>query len=463
MSGAALKALIAKELLPQEDSAFAALLPEDDGAAQAMDVSPDVAAAAPEDAHAAAAVARTPSLEVEVRCRAQLLAHHPPTHRAQCLLHLFTVIRLVDDKRYADAASCATALVDKVKSFLRPTLNPIAAKAYFYYSRAHELVGGAQYAAIRSTLLAAHRTASLQHASEAQLTIVNLLLRNYLHHSLYDQADKLASKSEQIATMLVDGSVSNNQIARFLHYQGHIKAVQLAYGAAFDYLEEALRKAPRGTARGFHIATYKLLTIVQLLMGEIPERAVFRQEELAVALRPYLLLAKAVRVGNLEAYNAAVAKHHDALSRDGTLTLVVRLRHNVIKTGLRKINAAYSRIKFDAIAHKLRLESAKDSEYIVAKAIRDGVVDATIHHSQSYMESQTQADVYSTTEPYEQFHKRTEFCIKIRNDAVRAMQFHEAEERKEVLKEEAKEGGDKKDEGAVDVDNVEDLDLDEED
>jgi len=371
---------------------------------------------------------------------------------------------LLDDKRYEESASSAAALVDKLKGFIHPTLNPVAAKAFFYYSRAPELLGGDRYAAIRGALLSAHRTASLQHASEAQLTIVNLLLRNYLQYSLFDQADKLASKSGQLSALVSDGSVSNNQIARFLHYQGHIKAVQLAYSTAYDYLEEALRKAPRGTARGFRIATYKLLTIVQLLLGEIPERSVFRQEGLANELRPYFLLAKAVRVGNLEAYNAAVTTHHDALQRDGTLTLVVRLRSNVIKTGLRKINAAYSRIKFDAIGDKLRLESAKDSEYIVAKAIRDGVVDATVVHDGGYMQSRAQANVYSTSEPYEQFNKRIEFCIKIRNDAVKAMKFHETSENKDVLKEESKDGKDKK--GNNNPANDEDpevLELDDED
>ena len=87
------------------------------------------------------------------------------------------------------------------------------------------------------------------------MTILNLLLRNYLHHSLYAQADKLSSKSSRVASMLSDGSVSNNQIARYLHYQGRIKAVQLSYGTAFEYLEESLRKAPRETALGFRLAT----------------------------------------------------------------------------------------------------------------------------------------------------------------------------------------------------------------
>ena len=40
----------------------------------------------------------------------------------------------------------------------------------------------------RSLLLALHRTAVLRHDKYGQETLLNLLLRNYLHYNLYDQA-----------------------------------------------------------------------------------------------------------------------------------------------------------------------------------------------------------------------------------------------------------------------------------
>ena len=52
---------------------------------------------------------------------------------------------------------------------------------------------------------------------------------------------------------------------------------------------------------------------------------------------------------------------------EGTYTLIVRLRHNVIKTGVRMINLSYSRISLSDIAQKLLLDSPEDAEYIVAK------------------------------------------------------------------------------------------------
>ena len=47
--------------------------------------------------------------------------------------------------------------------------------------------------------------------------------------------------------------------------------------------------------------------------------------------------------------------------------LIVRLRHNIIQTGIRMISLSYSRIPLEDIARKLKLDSAIDAEYIVAK------------------------------------------------------------------------------------------------
>lgn len=40
---------------------------------------------------------------------------------------------------------------------------------------------------VRSTLMSAHSTAVVRHDAVGQETLLNLLLRNYLHYNLYDQ------------------------------------------------------------------------------------------------------------------------------------------------------------------------------------------------------------------------------------------------------------------------------------
>lgn len=122
--------------------------------------------------------------------------------------------------------------------------------------------------------------------------LLNLLLRNYLHFNLYDQAEKLVSKS------VFPELANNNEWARYLYYTGEltaaalrrvpamtarspachvthtgrIKAIQLEYSEARRTLTNALRKAPQHTAVGFkqtvrththtHTVRYRCLVLI---------------------------------------------------------------------------------------------------------------------------------------------------------------------------------------------------------
>lgn len=59
-----------------------------------------------------------------------------------------------------------------------------------------------------------------------------------------------------------------------------------------------------------------------------------------------------------------------AWARDRTSNLVVRLRQNVLRAGLARMGAAYTRISLADVAAKLGVPSAADAESIVAKVIR---------------------------------------------------------------------------------------------
>ncbi|XP_010788855.1 26S proteasome non-ATPase regulatory subunit 3 isoform X3 [Notothenia coriiceps] len=82
---------------------------------------------------------------------------------------------------------------------------------------------------------------------------------------------------------------------------------------------------------------------------------------------PYFLLTQAVRMGNLAKFNQVLEEFGEKFQTDGTYTLIIRLRHNVIKTGVRMISLSYSRISLADIAQKLQLDSPEDAEFIVAK------------------------------------------------------------------------------------------------
>lgn len=78
-------------------------------------------------------------------------------------------------------------------------------------------------------------------------------------------------------------------------------------------------------------------------------------------------IVAAVRNGDLIQFNQVLEKHMQKFQCDHTYTLIIRLRHNVIKTGIRYISLSYSCISLRDIADKLGLDDTLDAEYIVAK------------------------------------------------------------------------------------------------
>jgi len=127
----------------------------------------------------------------------------------------------------------------------------------------------------------------------------------------------------------------------------------------------------------------------------------------------------------VKAFEAAAARHADVFRRDRLHNLVVRLHRTVLRTGLRNLNLAYSRISIADAAAKLGLGSADaaDAEFIVAKVIRDGGIEATIDRATGTIVSKEVAGVYETAEPQAAFHSRVAFCLNLHNDAVKAMRY----------------------------------------
>ncbi len=311
----------------------------------------------------------------------------------------------------------AEIVLNRVMTYNRRSLDLLLSRILSYYSLAYERQG--RQKETRPTLMALLRTCCLHHDEMGQATALNLLLRNLLHDNLLDQAYKLSSKTS------FPGHASNNQFCRYLYYMGRIHALQLDYSDAQANLAQSTRKLPQNTGLGFRRACSKLSIIVQLLLGEIPERSVFNQRGLQASLAPYLQLTQAVRLGNLEEFNRIVLAQRAVFQADKTHTLIQRLSHNVVKTGLRKINLAYSRISINDLCEKVCLDSAGTTEFVCAKAIRDGVIDARISHEGGWVYNTNLSDFYSTDEPQQAINKRISFCLDVHNEAVRAMRYKE--------------------------------------
>ncbi|KAL0799847.1 hypothetical protein Bca101_055022 [Brassica carinata] len=216
-------------------------------------------------------------------------------------------------------------------------------------------------------------------------------------------AEKLRPKAPRFEARL------NQQFCRYLFYLGKIRTIQLEYTDAKESLLQAARKAPIA-ALGFRIQCNKWAILVRLLLGEIPERSVFMHEgdgEGSEALfRAYqcefAFIICFTAIGLSDWGRGAVQDSPREVLRDifsrpnRTHNLIVRLRHNVIRTGHRNISISYLRIALPDVAKKLRLNSENplaDAESIVAKAIRDGAIDATIDHKNGYMVSKETGDI----------------------------------------------------------------------
>lgn len=330
-------------------------------------------------------------------------------------LNLLVLLFAIDRKKYEKALELSEKMMDKIVNQNRRSLDVIASKCYFYYGRINELTG--RLDKIRFVLHSRLRTAILRNDYEGTAVLINVLLRSYLQYNLYDQALKLVSKS----TFPIQAS--NNEWARYLFYNGRIKAIQLEYSEAHKNLVQAIRKAPQNEAIGFKQIAQKFAIVVELLLGEIPDKATFRNPQMRKALGPYFQLTQAVRTGNLARFNEVLEKFGDNFVKENTWTLIIRLRHNVIKTGVKMMSLSYSKISLDAIAAKLQLDSAVDAEFIVAKAIRDGVIEAHIDHESGFVQTKDVSDIYSSLEPMKAFNQRIKFCLELRNQSVKAMRF----------------------------------------
>lgn len=339
-------------------------------------------------------------------------------------LGILVQVLFADQKENEKGAKFSSQLAEQIHTLNRRTLDSLAARAYFYFSLFAEQLQplppspNSPVVSLRPALLAALRTAVLRKDIDTQATVIVLLLRNYLSTSHITQADLLVSHTK------FPENASNNQVARYLYYLGRIRAIQLRYTEAHEHLTAATRKAPSSpSAAGFTQTATKLLLVVELLMGDIPERATFSMASLERALAPYLLLVQAVRVGNLVDFESSIKQHSDTFRRDGTYTLILRLRQNVIKTGIRMMSLSYSRISLRDICIRLHLGSEESAEYIVAKAIRDGVIEATLDRERGFMKSKEIGDVYATREPGEAFHDRIRACLALHDESIKVRLF----------------------------------------
>lgn len=174
--------------------------------------------------------------------------------QVEVYLGLAVLTALLRHDHLEEAGAAAEALFVRVQSLTQRSLDPLRAKVFFYFSLIHERRGS--LASIRPRMLAAHRTACLQHDEMGQATLLNLILRDLLLHNLVEQAYKLVSKST------FPEKASNNQFCRYLYFTGRISALQVH-----------LHRTDLLTAAALHPASVSLTLILKASHGSSPLEA----------------------------------------------------------------------------------------------------------------------------------------------------------------------------------------------
>ncbi|CAK7905718.1 26S proteasome regulatory subunit Rpn3p [[Candida] anglica] len=329
-------------------------------------------------------------------------------------IHLLVQLLLLDQKNLTVLDKFNHFVINALQSYNKRSLDFIQAKIWFYIARTKELIG--DVVSIRPQLLNALRTSTLRHDNESTGSLITLLLRNYLLTHDINQASNLVEKT------VFPEEAGNALSARYYYYSAKINAIHLDYSSAHECVVAAIRKSPQThLANGFIKAATKLNIIIDLLMGDITELKVFQDNE--QDYQPYFEVTKAVKLGDLKLFGEVLKKYEPVFKSDDMYTLILRLRQNVIKTGIRIISLSYSKISLKDICIKLHLDSEESTEYIVSKAIRDGVIEASINHEHGYMQSKELLDIYSTKLPQQAFNQRIKFCLSLHSDSVKSMRY----------------------------------------
>lgn len=328
-------------------------------------------------------------------------------------IHLLVQIYYLDNKQYDELNSFNDEVIKLMQVYNRRTLDLIQAKIWFYISRTKELID--DLLTIRPVLTTFLKISSLRHDNETMGCIITLLLRNYIVTKDFNQAINLIEKIQF-------PECSNSVSCRYYYYLAKIHAIQLNYSIANEYCITAIRKSPQTKlSLGFLQSATKLNIIIELLMGDIPELKIFKTNQWN--FEPYFMVTKAVKNGDLKLFDHAIKTYRSDFINDDTLSLILRLHQNVIKTGIRLISLSYSKISLKDICIKLNLDSEQSTEYIIAKSIRDNVIEASINNEKGFMKSKELLDIYSTKLPQTEFDSRINFCLELYNDLVKSMRY----------------------------------------
>ena len=306
------------------------------------------------------------------------------------------------------------------------SMGSLLARLCHYWCEAAERAGTLQKC--KPELLAEYRAATLRHDSWVQAGTLVWLMREAVQARRYREAAALAAKAT------FPESVSANLAAKWHYYRGKLAVVRGEYSAAAQALRTATRKAPT-SALCFQAQVTKWTVLVQLLVGDIPERVVFRGNSAwRQALEAYYEITRAVVSGDLAIFQRVVQRYESAYREDGTWHIIARLKTSVQRIALKNITRSYRTLSYAACAEKIGCEDVLEVQALIRKAIRDKIIVAACDDElQAIVGAQSGAAdaadgsagvlLHHTTEPQEAYSSRIDYILGMYNQAVQAMKY----------------------------------------
>uniref|UniRef100_A0A915HFT9 PCI domain-containing protein n=1 Tax=Romanomermis culicivorax TaxID=13658 RepID=A0A915HFT9_ROMCU len=279
-------------------------------------------------------------------------------------LHLLVVIYLFQENRlgHVRAIKCCESLMKMLELHNLRLLDLLAAKVYYFYCLMHERIG--KLSSCCKYLDKRLLVAKLHHHDDTHATLTNCLLRLYIVEKSFDLASTLIEDDKRCP---FPPEADVYQWARFHYYTGLVRATQRRYDEARQALISALKKAPLLVAEGFRYSIVVVLICVELLLGHLPDRLIYREYASSNVVEPYLKLAQAVRDGDVKLFDKTLEKGWKTFDDDQTLNFVVHLKDSVIRAALRQLSAAYSKIYIRQICKKLQFDHQNDAIAILSK------------------------------------------------------------------------------------------------
>lgn len=241
-------------------------------------------------------------------------------------------------------------------------------------------------------------------------TFILHITRHYVRDNHFSQASQFL----QSITFPPLDKISDPLIfSYFIYYKSLINAIHLKYAVAIDDLNSILRTHD-SILTPFYIHVYRLYIIISLLMGVIPDRTIFNIPLIQCNLSNlYFDFVQSVRLGDVAQFNAIITDPESIaiLQSHNTYLLSSRLRPIIVRAGLKQITKVYTSIPLSKITSLLSLKE-EDTHAIVAKAILDDVIQATIDSDNILHTTKSQLK-YISAQPKNVLIDRIDSCLTL--------------------------------------------------